>query len=95
MRKFRLKSNMKIIGIKDFHGSERKINYYLISRNQERLYAFTTSYTHKAYQICKSGILVNDLAGKRCRDFGVMHVVKQLNRMLPYLAEYYDLQLAA
>lgn len=95
MRKSRLKSNMKIIGIKNFHRSDRKIDYYLIDRSQERLYAFSTVYTRKAYEICKSGIMVNDLAGKRCRDFGVMRLVNQLNRMLPYLAELYDLPLAA
>ena len=47
------------------------------------------------YNLCKSGILVNDLASRRSRDTGVMRLVNQVNRMLPYLAEIYDLPLAA
>lgn len=95
MKKVRLENNLKIIGIKNFCGKDRKLDYYIITRNNERLYAFTTVYNRRPYEMCRSGILINTMAGKRSRDFGVMRLVKQLNRMLPYLAELYGLDLAA
>jgi len=73
----------------------RNLHYYLITKENEKLYAFSNVYTHNSYDLCKSGILVNDLAGKRSRDTGIMRLVNQVNRMLPYLAEIYDLPLAA
>jgi len=95
MRKVRLGNNMKIMGIRNFRGAAKKIDYYLITKENEKLYAFSNVYTHNSYDLCKSGILVNDLAGKRSRDTGIMRLVNQVNRMLPYLAEIYDLPLAA
>lgn len=95
MKKVRLENNMKIIGVRDFKGAAKKIDYYLVTKKHEKLYAFSNVYTHNSYNLCKSGILVNDLAGRRSRDTGVMRLVNQVNRMLLYLAEIYDLPLAA
>lgn len=61
----------------------------------ERIYAFTRPYTDGTYEICKSGIRVNDLSTMRTRDKAVMKLVKYLNVMLPYLREYYDLPVGA
>lgn len=93
MRKIILEDNLKMIGIKNFKGNDRKIDFYLINKNNEKLYAFTNPYTHHSYDLCKSGAIINDLVCKRTRDTGVMRLVKQLNRMLPYLAEIYELPL--
>ena len=95
MRKVHLDSNMRMVGVKNFDGENRKVDYYLITKDNERLYAFTNIYTRNSYDLCKSGIIVNDLAGRRSRDTGVMRLVKLTNRMLPYLAEIYGLPLAA
>ena len=95
MKKYYLDSKMMMIGVKNFKGSEKQIDYYLITNNNDWLYAFTVGYTHNTYDLCKSGILVNDLVGKRTRDTGIMRLVKHINRMLPYLADIYDLPLAA
>lgn len=95
MKKVRLGNNMKILGVRYFRGDVKKIDYYLITKEHEKLYAFSSAYTHNSYKLCKSGILVNDLAGKRSRDTGIMRLVNQVNRMLPYLAEIYDLPIAA
>lgn len=95
MKKIRLEGSMKIVGIKNFRGTDKRIDYYLVTRGHERLYAFSGIYTNNAYNMCKSGIMVNDLASKRCRDTGIMRLVNQTNRMLPYLAEIYELPVAA
>lgn len=59
MKKNHLDSKIKLIGIKNYNGSEKQIDYYLITNKNERLYAFTSEYTHHAYDLCKSGILVD------------------------------------
>ena len=87
-------SNMKLIGRKNFKGEKKQIDYYLITSCNDRLYAFSYQYTENAYNMCKSGIRVNDLAAKRCRDTGVMKLVNYYNLMVPYLAEEYELKLA-
>lgn len=46
MKKVILDNNMKIIGIKNFNGKDRKIDFYLITKENERLYAFSNTYTH-------------------------------------------------
>ena len=94
MRKVHLDNNMKMIGIKNFRNDDRKVDYYLITKDNEQLYAFTNVYTKNSYDLCKAGIRVNDLVGRRTRDIGVMRLVKLTNRMLPYLAEIYELPLA-
>ena len=95
MKKVRLGNNMKIVGIRNFRGAAKTIDYFLVTKEHVNLYAFSSVYTHNSYNLCKSGILVNDLASRRSRDTGVMRLVNQVNRMLPYLAEIYDLPLAA
>lgn len=95
MKKVILENNMKMVGVKNFKGKDKKIDFYLVTRDNERLYAFTNTYTHHSYDLCKSGALVNDLVCKKTRDTGVMRLVKQLNRMLPYLAEIYELPVMA
>ncbi len=95
MKNIRLQNNMKLIGVKNFKEERRNIDYYLVTPDNERLYAFSRRFTSNAYDLCKSEIRVNDMAGRRSRDRSVMNLVNQLNRMLPYLAEYYELQVAA
>lgn len=91
MKKVRLSNNMKMVGIKNFNGECRTVDYYLITKDNEQLYAFTNVYTRNSYDLCKSGIRVNDLVGRRTRDTGIMRLVKLTNRMLPYLADIYEL----
>lgn len=95
MRRVYLDNNMTLIGVKNFKGNGMSVDYYLVTKDNERLYAFTNIYTRNSYNLCKSGIRVNDLVGKRTRDTGVMRLVKLTNRMLPYLSELYELPLAA
>lgn len=95
MKRVHLNNNIKIIGIKNFKNECKKVDYYLITKENEYLYAFTNEYTRNAYDMCKAGIAVNSLIGRRTRDNGIMKLVKRTNRMLPYLAEYYELPLVA
>ncbi len=93
MKRVRLANNVKLVGIKNFKGDDKLVDYYLILPN-ERLYAFSKRYTHHTYELCRSGIPVNDLMVRRSRDFSIMKLVDYTNLMMPYLAEYYDLPCA-
>lgn len=87
-------SNMKLIGRKNFRGEKKQIDYFILTPENDRLYAFSYRYTTNAYELCKSGIRVNELASKRCRDMGIMKLVNYYKLMVPYLAEEYELKLA-
>ena len=68
--------------------------HFILTPDNDRLYAFSYHYTVNAYELCKSGIRVNELAAKRCRDMGIMKLVNYYKLMVPYLAEEYELKLA-
>ena len=93
MRKIRLDEQIKILGVKNFKEDERLVDYYLVT-HREKIYAFSKIYTNNSYEICKSGIRVNELVAIKTRDSGIMRLVKYTNFMLPYLTAYYNLPLA-
>lgn len=93
MKKIRLDEQIKLLGVKNFLKDERLIDYYLVT-HREKIYAFSKIYTNNSYEICKSGIRVNELVDIKTRDTGIMRLVKYTNFMLPYLTEFYDLPLA-
>ena len=95
MKKVFLGEQVKLVGVKRFDGERRLIDYYIDQPGCERIYAFTKSYTHHTYDLCKSGVRINDLLTKRSKDQGMMRLVKYTQVMLPYLTEYYDLQVRA
>lgn len=95
MKKLYTNNNLRLIGLKNFKGQDRRIDYYLITTDNNRLYAFTNVYTNHSYDLCKSGIRIDDLISKKCRDEGVMRLVRSANRMIPYLVELYGLPVAA
>lgn len=94
MKPLRLDNNINLIGIKNFKKQDKLIDYYLVLPNHTKLYAFRRNYTHNTYNMCKSGILVNELLGMRSRDTSIMHLVKYTNVMMPYLVEEYGLRTA-
>ena len=62
MKKFKLDNQVKLTGLKNFRGEDKIIDYYLVlPKEQERMYAFSKMYTQATYDLCKSGIRVNDL----------------------------------
>ena len=93
MKRIRLANNVKIVGIKNFTGEHKLVDYYLVLPNV-RIYAFSKRYTHHSYDMCKAGISVNDLMVTKSRDTGVMRLVNYTNLIMPYLTEYYDLPCA-
>ena len=95
MKKVILEEKVKLYGIKEGEGRDRVVHYYIKCPGMDRIYAFTRPFSAGAYEICKSGIRVNDLSTRRSRDKAVMKLVKYLNVMLPYLREYYDLPVGA
>ncbi len=95
MRKIILDGSVKMIGVKNFKGKDKLIDYFIDVPGKERIYAFSRTFTQNAYDMCKPGIRVNDLSTKRTRDKGIMKLVERLNSMLPYLSEYYELPTVA
>ena len=95
MRKIILDGSVMMIGVKNFKGKDKLIDYFIEIPGKERIYAFSKKFAQNAYDMCKSGIRVNDLSTKRTRDRGIMKLVERLNSMLPYLSEYYELPTVA
>ena len=95
MKKIKVTEQVKMIGVKNFKGEEKLIDYYIVVPGQERMYAFSKIYTHTTYDMCKAGVRINQLLSKKSRDTGVMRLVKYLHVMMPYLTEYYDLPVVA
>ena len=94
MRKIILDGSVKMIGVKNFKGKDKLVDYFIDVPGKERIYAFSRTFTQNAYDMCKSGIRVNELAAKRSRDTGIMSLVNYYNLMAPYLAEEYELRMA-
>ena len=94
MKKVIVKNNVKLIGIKNFKGEGKNVDYYILCPGKERIYAFSREYRQNAYDLCKSGICIIDLSTRKSRDRGIMNLVSYLNIMLPYLCDYYDVPLA-
>ena len=85
MRKVILTEQVKLTGVKNFTGKDKLIDYYIEQPGRDKIYAFSKIFTQNIYDMCKSGIRVNELSTKRSRDRGVMRLVNYLNMVLPYL----------
>ena len=94
MKKVRVDNKVKLIGKKNFTGSDKLIDYYFLPDSNERIYAFSKAYTNNSYDLCKAGIRINDLTQRRSHDTGIMRLVKYTKFILPYLAEEYELPMA-
>lgn len=92
MKQIRLKGYVNLLGEVRGKGRNRKIDYFLLSADGEKNYAFTRCYTNHTYELCKSGIDVNSLLSKRTRDTGIMNLIKYTKLILPTLVEEYSLQ---
>lgn len=96
MKKIKDANSVRIIGVKNFEGEDKLIDYYVTSpERQEKIYAFSKIYTNHSYELCKSGIRVNDLVCVRSRDTGVMRLVNYARLIIPYLTEQYEIPTAA
>ena len=91
MKKLDINKQTKLIAIKN---SKSDINYYILTPDNERLYAFTRPYSQKSWDMCKSGIRVNDLITTRTKNTGIMLLVKYTKYIMPYLCEEYGLATA-
>ena len=56
MRSIMMEKNIKVVGIKNFKGADKLIDFYLVTENQDKIYAFSKIYTHRTYELCRSGI---------------------------------------
>lgn len=94
MKKVRLPESICLIGIKNFEEKERKVDYYMRLPYGEPIYAFFRKYSNSTYDLCKSGIRINDLMRVKSKDYSIMRLVGQENRIIPFLADYYNLDVA-
>lgn len=74
--------------------SRNKLNYYLKTLGGEELYLFTREYSMTCYNLCKSGVPVQTVLLARTRNRALMNLSKYLRFMMPYLVEYYNLNVA-
>ncbi len=74
--------------------SRNKLNYYLKTLGGEELYLFTREYSTTCYNLCKSGVPVQTVLLARKRNRALMNLSKYLRFMMPYLVEYYNLNVA-
>lgn len=95
MRKERIKKNVRLIGVKNFKGEEKLIDYYILSGRNEKTFAFSHRFTNRSYEVTRGGIRIEDLlfTNSRRRDQGLDSLVKTTRRMLPYLADEYELDI--
>ena len=95
MRHITLRENVLLEGrIKNQNG-KWLIDYYIVIPDQKKVFAFRKHYTKGTYELCKSGIRVNELTTLRSRDRAIMKLVEYMNRMLPYLVDYYEIPVGA
>lgn len=86
MKKYDIYRRTKLIATKN---SCSEINYYIITPNNERYYAFTRPYSQKAWNMCKAGIRISDLVTTKTQHTGIMLLVKYTKYIMPYLCEEY------
>lgn len=96
MKETRVLDDIKLLGIKNFAGRDKLVDYYVvIPSRQERIYAFSKVYTDNSYNMCKGGKRINEILCVRSRDSGVMRLVKYTKHILPYLIEEYQIPMVA
>ena len=69
-----VKTNVLVVGVKNFKGKDKNIDYFLQMPDGEQIYAFSIIYTDHTYDMCKGGIRINDLLTKRSHDYGIMRL---------------------
>lgn len=89
--KKKVADNVKLVGVKNFGGKDKLVDYYFSIPNGTRIYAFSKIYTDHTYNMCKSGIRVNKLITIKKHDKGIMHLVDYTKFILPYFIEEYSL----
>ena len=95
MKRIVLDVQVKLCGRKNFRGEKKLIDYYITVPGRDRIYAFSQTFTYGTYDLCKSGVIVNELLSKRSRDRGIMNLVRKMQVMAAYLQEEYELPLAS
>ncbi len=75
MKKIILNNQVKLKAIKCLKKGEKRLDYYIEMPGKQKMYAFTRAYTNGTYDICKSGIRINELSTKRSHDKSVMKLV--------------------
>lgn len=72
MKKINIDKRIKLIATKN---SRSEIDYYIVTPDNERYYAFTKPYSQNSWDICKSGIRIYDLLTTRTKNISVMLLV--------------------
>lgn len=92
MRRAKENSKVYIVAEKFEKEGKQKLDYFIVTKDYKRYYAFTRNYSTVCYEMCKNGIMVHKLWVKRCNNIAVMRLVNHLKRMWKYLTEYYELE---
>ena len=90
MKRIFVKSSYRITVKKQMN----QLHYYIRTYKGKEVYLFTRTYSPACYRICKECPLVNTVLCLRAKNKAVMHFVTYLQRMIPYIVEYYELEIA-
>lgn len=71
--------------------SAGKIDFYILTANNKKIYAFTRIYSARIWELCRSGVMVNRLMYKRTKNEDIMLLVKYVRYIMPYLCEEYNI----
>ncbi|MCQ2505888.1 MAG: hypothetical protein MJ113_01780 [Lachnospiraceae bacterium] len=91
MKKINVKEQVWLVGEMGYKDEKRIITYYIETPNHEMKYAFSQRYSHTTYDLCKTGIRVNELVHIRSNNPMVMKLVERTKKIVPYLADFYEL----
>ncbi len=93
MKQRHLENSVMIVVRMNIKGKKKTIDFFLVDRQHNEYYAFSKPYSYSIYERCKKLSSVNSLVSYRCKNKGIMILVKYTRIMVPYLADYYDLPL--
>jgi len=84
-------TNLVVVSKVNTRDGKKKLDYFLRCPQGKEFYLFTKNYINRCYDMCKGGIRVNELLCKKSKDFGVMQLVKQIQRYEAYIKYEYEL----
>ncbi len=93
MKKVYFREEVKVVGVKNEvveDGQMSTIDFYICVANQ-KIYAFTKTFSRQIYKLCKSKISFNKLLTFKSSNKEIMNLVKYAKYLAPYLAKEYDL----
>lgn len=82
MQRTKAKNNVFIVARKN--AKTNRLDYYMQLPDRQEEYMFTRNYSTVCYDLCKSGVRLNQMFSVRSRNTAVMNLVDYLRFFCPY-----------